>query len=146
MLFCRLKNTKQLYRMMIKKILLLLILTGLFACNKKTEPELMGNWKLENISGGFSGNGYNAEFDYLNITDEKHCEWLDSLNNPLATGTYQLSASKGKECIEFNIKNKLETFYFDLDLEYIFYSHDTLYMRPCFECNDCFDYFFIKDN
>ena len=128
-----------------KKIILLLILTGLFACNKKTEPDLIGKWKLENISGGIAGNGYDAEFDYLNIPNEKDCEWLDNSNNQVASGKYHLSSSNGKECIEFDIKNKQKSFFFDTNLEYIFYSNDTLYMRPCFECNDCYGYLFVKD-
>jgi len=121
-----------------KKIVLLMILTCLFACNKKNNPELIGKWKLENISGGFAGGGYDAEFTFLNIRNEKDCIWLDSLNNPLVSGRYHLSSSNGKECIEFNIKNKPKSFFFDTNLEYIFYSSDTLYMRPCFECYDCF--------
>ena len=129
-----------------KKIVLLLILTGLFACNKNTNPKLIGKWKLENISGGFTGGGYDAEFIILNIRNEKDCIWLDSLNNPLVLGRYHLSSSNGKECIGFNIKNKPKSFFFDTNLEYIFYSNDTLYMRPCFECSDCFDYLFIKEN
>ena len=129
-----------------KKIFLLILITGLFACNKETEPGLIGKWKLIGISGGFTGGGYDAVFDFLNIIDEKNCKWLDSLNNTIASGKYNLYSSKNKSCIEFNIKNKPELFYFDTNLEYTFYTNDTLYMKPCFECNDCYDYLFIKEN
>ena len=128
-----------------KKIILLILIAGLIACNKKTEPDLIGKWKLIGISGGFTGNGYEAEFDFLNIIDEKNCEWLDSLNNTVASGKYSLSSSKGKDCIGFNTTSLSNSFYFDTNLEYTFYTSDTLYMKPCFECNDCYDYLFAKE-
>lgn len=129
-----------------KKIFLLILITGLFACNKETEPGLIGKWKLIGISGGFKGGGYDANFDFLNIIDEKHWEWLDSLNNTVASGKYSLSSSKGKDCIKFNTTSESSSFYFDTNLEYTFYTSDTIYMKPCFECNDCYDYLFIKEN
>ena len=129
-----------------KKILVLLVfLGGFIACNKENEnPDLIGKWELINVSGGFTGKGYDTNFDILNIIDEKKFEFLDSLNNQVAGGKYNLHSSEDKNCIEFNYKFIQELFYFDKELEYILYNNDSLSMGPCFECNDCFGYLFVK--
>ncbi len=130
-----------------KKILVLLVfLGGFIACNKENEnPDLIGKWKLINVSGGFTGNGYDdASFIIMNFIDEKRFEFLDSLNNQVSEGKYYLHSSKDKNCIEFSTKLKLDLFYFDTELEYTLYNNDSLGMGPCFECNDCFGYLFVK--
>ena len=129
-----------------KKILILLVFFGGFiACNKENEdPELIGKWKLIGVSGGFTGNGYDTNFDILNIIDEKRFEFLDSLNNSVAAGKYNLHSSGDKNCIEFNYQFIQELFYFDKELEYV-YINDSLNMEPCFVCNDCYGYLFVKN-
>ncbi len=125
----------------------IIILTILFvACNKVKEPVLIGTWHLDNISGGFTGNGYKADFLFLKFIDNKNCEWIDSIGNIIATAKYKLSDSKGKKCIKFYSSQFPEIFYFESKTEYNLYSNDSLILSPCFECNDCYSYLFTREN
>ncbi|HPH21503.1 MAG TPA: hypothetical protein PLE32_22090, partial [Haliscomenobacter sp.] len=54
----------------------LVLATTMLACDSKDDAKpdqskVEGKWKLESISGGFAGNGYTADWNYLEMNANK---------------------------------------------------------------------------
>lgn len=130
-----------------KYIIILVIIIGLIACNKNDTgvSPLEAKWRIENISGGLHGGGYEANFRYLEFIDEKNCNWLDSMDNILDSGIYDLSTEDSKDYITFESDTDSLSYSFThFKKQYRFISSDTLYMAD--GCCDLYDYLFIKEN
>jgi len=124
-----------------KIIVLLIVISGIFACNKEETTDFEGKWRLEKVSGGISGKGYQENFKYLEFLNSEDCQWLDSTNTKLSTGNYSISEKDGKNYINFNSENN-STFQ-SFKLLYRFPSSDSLLMAQ--EGYDLYDYTFIKE-
>lgn len=128
-----------------KLIVFVIVLLSLSSCNKdeNVNADFIKKWKLERVSGGLHGQGYDVKFKYLNIINDTDCQWIDSLDNILVKGTYDLSTEDNKDFIKFVPESDSLIYTFQSSkLEYKFLSSDSLYMDQ--GCCDRFDYLFIK--
>ncbi len=78
---------------------LFLCFSGLLisSCNNDftLNDPFLGTWTLDDISGGFSGDGYNPPFERLQLTDEEEFILLDDEGKELEKGVF-MSTSEVK--------------------------------------------------
>ncbi|MCI5084184.1 MAG: hypothetical protein MRY78_20960 [Saprospiraceae bacterium] len=118
------------------------------ACDKDDEPaplnkQIIGTWQLQQITGGLTGHGYDAEFETLTIEENDIYTLTDSLNNTFS-GTYALTFSDTEPSL-FRITEPSDSVLIfemvaekNLSLEQI----DSLFLTD--ECCDNFGYRFIR--
>ena len=132
-----------------KNILLtLLAVCTLAACGKddkfETEYErLEGFWLLTDITGGFSGMGYEADFDHLQINEDQRYSLMvhDSF---IQEGTYELKEENGEFIIQFKPSESDTIGFDDYDKTITFgEGNNLLTLRD--PCCDLFVYTFEKE-
>jgi len=70
--------------------LIIILLVSLTSCEKiQMENDLQGTWKLWKVRGGYSGEGFNANFSHLIIPTNKHFE-IQQNETLLEDGTYNI--------------------------------------------------------
>ncbi|MDX2070366.1 MAG: hypothetical protein SFV55_18210 [Haliscomenobacter sp.] len=125
---------------------MLAIVAAFWACDQKDDAspdqnEVVGKWKLEDISGGFAGNGYNADWNYLELKADLTYRRLqnDSLRYQ---GTYALQMKDGKTFVDFKPSAVPSNAPFeDQDKEVVLEKNKLILSDPC--C-DLFQYEFSK--
>ena len=122
------------------------IVATFWACDQKDDAspdqnELVGKWKLEDISGGFAGSGYNADWNYLELKSDLTYRRLQ--NDTLRyQGTYAIQEKDGKTFIDFKSSPALSNSPFeDQEKEAVFEKDQLTLSDPC--C-DLFQYEFSK--
>lgn len=126
--------------------LLALIIGLIWSCDQKDDPSpaksaVEGKWKLETISGGFSGSGYTANWNFLELKPDLSYRRMknDSLRYQ---GTYVLQQKDGKTYIYFKASATPSSDAFEnQDKEAIFEKEKLILRDPC--C-DLFQYDFSK--
>ncbi|MBK9489190.1 MAG: hypothetical protein IPO07_10610 [Haliscomenobacter sp.] len=124
----------------------LVLATTMLACDSKDDAKpdqskVEGKWKLESISGGFAGNGYTADWNYLEMNANKTYRRLQ--NDTLRyQGTYELQEKDGKTYIDFKVGATPSNSPFeDQDKEVVFEKDKLILSDPC--C-DLYQYEFSK--
>jgi hypothetical protein len=89
------------------QFVLALCLTLCIAACDENEPQpsnnaLVGKWKLERITGGFSGGGYQADWNTLDIKNDLSYRRLQN-DTQVFTSTYTLKTKEGKEYVSFKM-------------------------------------------
>jgi hypothetical protein len=132
-----------------KKLLLIcLAVLTLAACDKNDEfntdhDRLVGFWSLTNVSGGFAGTGYEANFDHLQI-NERSTYSLMVHDAFIQEGSYELRREDGQLLIRF-IPNSSDTLVFaDHEKAVIFNEHETQ-LTLSDPCCDLYVYSFEKE-
>ena len=122
------------------------IVATFWACDQKDDAspdqnELVGKWKLEDISGGFTGSGYNADWNYLELKADLTYRRLQ--NDTLRyQGTYAIQQKDGKTFIDFKSSATPSNAPFeDQDKEAVLEKDKFILSDPC--C-DLFQYEFSK--
>ena len=104
---------------------------------------MYGSWTIRNVSGGFSGAGYEPDFDILQITNRMHYSlyFHDTL---LSEGKIEiLDQTSDILRIEFRSKNNSLDPLTGWEKE-VYLGQDTLVMND--GCCDMYSYFFIRSN
>ena len=117
-----------------------------WSCDQKDDPSpaknaVEGKWKLETISGGFSGRGYTANWNILELKADLSYRRMknDSLRDQ---GTYVLQQKDGKTYINFKASATPSNDAFEnQDKEALFEKEKFILRDPC--C-DLFQYDFSK--
>ena len=123
-----------------------LVIGLIWSCDQKDDPSpaqnaVEGKWKLETISGGFSGRGYTANWNYLELNSDLSYRRMknDSLRYQ---GTYELQEKDGKLYINLKPSATPGNDSFDyLSKEVTFEKDQFILSDPC--C-DLFQYNFSK--
>lgn len=122
------------------------IVATFWACDQKDDAspdqnEVVGKWKLEDISGGFAGNGYNADWNYLELKADLTYRRLqnDSLRYQ---GTYELQKKDGKTFIDFKQSATPGNSPFDFVQKEVLLEKDKFILSD--PCCDMFQYEFSK--
>lgn len=131
------------------KFLALIALVALtWACDQKDDAtpeqnEISGKWKLDKITGGFSGSGYTADWNTLELNANLTYRRLQ--NETLRyQGTYELVKKDGKTYIDFKESATPSSAPFeDQDKEVTLEKDKFILSDPC--C-DLFQYEFSKAN
>lgn len=110
----------------------------------ETDMKIYGTWKLFDISGGFSGNGYNLNFEYLEIKKYGIYGFVrnDSLKEygkiaPALQVTNDLRLK-----VDFEKDEKSNSFFTDTDKYVEFTGNDTLHLYS--PCCDRYNYHFKR--
>lgn len=128
---------------------LLVFAASFWACDQKDDAtpetnELVGKWKLEAISGGFAGSGYQADWNTLEM--KANLTYRRLQNETLRyEGTYKLQEKEGKTFITFTPSPTppANGFFEDQEKEVNFDKDKFILSDPC--C-DLFQYQFSKAN
>lgn len=98
------------------------------------DMDIYGKWKLYDISGGISGNGYDLDFDYLEIKEYGIYGFVrnDSLLEYGKIGPAVQNANDLRLAVDFEKDEQSDAFFNDRD-KYVEYSgKDTLHLNsPC---------------
>ena len=122
------------------------IVATFWACDQKDDAspdqnEVVGKWKLEDISGGFVGSGYDANWNYLELKADLTYRRLQN-GNLAYQGTYAIQKKDGKTFIDFKSSPALSNSPFeDQEKEAVFEKDQLTLSDPC--C-DLFQYEFSK--
>lgn len=122
------------------------ILATFWACDQKDDAspdqnEVVGKWKLEDISGGFSGSGYNADWNYLELKADLTYRRLQ--NDTLRyQGTYALQKKDGKTFIDFKQSATPSNAPFEGQDKEVLLEKDKFILND--PCCDLFNYEFSK--
>ncbi len=126
-------------------LVLMLVALTFAGCEKEhfyTEyTGIYGSWTIEEISGGFSGGGYEPDFDILKITDRMHYSlyFHDAI---LSEGKIEIiEQSSDKLRIEFKSRNNSGDPLTGWEKE-VYLNRDTLLLND--DCCDMYSYFFVR--
>jgi hypothetical protein len=119
-----------------KNLILFLLLVGFNACQSiSIDPAMVGTWKLASISGGFSGNGYPANFTHLTLHSDKKYEVRQN-GTVISSGTFRLENQDDKTVIKFRGDNLT----FEHGEKFVVMNNSTLSLNE--PCCDRYAYFF----
>lgn len=107
--------------------------------------KIYGNWKLYNISGGFTGQGHEAIFEYLKV--EKYGVYSLLRNDSVFEyGKIQIEAPESEEnfVIRLIVDQNSDSIFFDAIKIIEFYGNDSLFLNA--PCCDRFNYHFVREN
>lgn len=125
-------------------ILLLLCSSSIFwSCEKEgslNEPWL-GNWRLTDVSGGVSGQGYTPDFNILHLSADHKFE-LRSENAIIEKGSFETYLKDGSTQIQFKADTSTNVDLFTLIDKKLMLEEDNLYLEE--PCCDLFSYSFTK--
>jgi hypothetical protein len=127
----------------LKLLFATLIVLAIWACDDSDNPtpdqnEVQGKWKLESISGGFTGSGYKADWNQLELKSDLSYRRLK--NDTLRfQGTYAIQQKDGKTYLNF--KASANSIFEDHDKEVVLEKEKFILRDPC--C-DLFEYTFAK--
>ena len=131
------------------QLISIILLVILASCTKTPEVEVIeGLWKLEEISGGLHGNGYETELGSIELKEGNTCLWFTKSENDMGFGTYSTSVNNGIEFIDFQVVySALEEYNPHLErfcnmMKEVRIKTDTLQLVE--ECCDNYHYVFIR--
>jgi hypothetical protein len=102
---------------------------------------ICGSWTIQEISGGFSGGGFEPDFDILQITSKMHFS-LYFHETLLSEGRIEIiEQTTDKLRIEFNSKNNSGDPLTGWVKE-VYLNLDTLVLND--DCCDMYSYFFVR--
>ena len=126
-------------------LVLLLIALTFSGCEKESfyseYTGIYGSWTIEEISGGFSGGGYEPNFDILKITDRMHYSlyFHDTL---ISEGKIEIIEQTTDNLrIEFKSGKNSGELLTGWEKE-VYLSLDTLLLND--DCCDMYSYFFVR--
>jgi hypothetical protein len=136
------KMRKSTIRSMIVLLLASVTVTG---CEKERfngdYAGICGSWTIQDISGGFSGGGYEPDFDILQITNKMHFS-LYFHETLLSEGRIEIiEQTTDKLRIEFKSKNNSGDPLTGWVKE-VYLNLDTLVLND--DCCDMYSYFFVR--
>jgi len=148
-------------------ILSLILLTGIFSCEKNSDKidftldelqedkyyeseifdesnlDIYGKWKLYSVSGGIHGGGHELNFDYLELHKFGIYGFLNN-GKILEYGKIHIDEQKSEELlITFKPDDNSEVFMQDSEKYINFFGNDTLSLDS--PCCDRFNYHFIRN-
>jgi len=127
-------------------LLVALLSFSLFQCEKgdgeNNSNPYVGEWELISVTGGFAGNGWDADFNTLVLKDDAN--YRISQNDTLvATGTYLLYDKSGEDWIAFTTVHDGPPHIFENEDKMIGFSIEgTLVLAE--PCCDMYQYEFRK--
>jgi len=128
--------------------LIALVAFTTWACDQKDDAtpeqnEIVGKWKLDKITGGFSGSGYTADWNTLELNANLTYRRLQ--NETLRyQGTYELVKKDGKTFINFKESATPSNAPFESDDKEVTLEKDKFILSD--PCCDLFQYEFSKAN
>jgi len=134
------------YKSIIRSALVLLFAALTFTGCEKEQISgdyagICGSWTIQGISGGFSGGGYEPDFDILHITSKMHY-FLYFHETLLSEGRIEIiEQTTDKLRIEFISKNNSGEPLTGWEKE-VHLNIDTLVLND--DCCDMYSYFFVR--
>ncbi len=131
---------------MIRLWIFIMLLVLISSCVKKDNMKnpLIGTWRLEQVTGGLHGTGYDPGFKFLELRNRPSCSFLDSLKRTIGEGYYFLRKKANKHLINFVSDSDSVAYEFiDIEKQYYFSGSDTLMMDE--GCCDLFQYLFVRE-
>lgn len=129
-------------------LLIVLMLSMLASCGKEDDfssinEKLEGYWLLTDITGGFAGTGYEADFDHLQINGDQVYALMihDAV---IQEGTYQLREEEDNWVIQY-IPADMDNITFDNEEKTILFNEEGNVLTLSDPCCDLYVYRFIKD-
>jgi hypothetical protein len=104
---------------------------------------LKGYWLLTEITGGFAGTGYEANFDHLQINEEQVYA-LMAQDAVIQEGTYQLREEEEEWIIDF-IPGMMDTISFDNEEKTIIFNEGENILTLRDPCCDLYVYTFRNE-
>ena len=111
--------------------------------NQENE-KLEGYWLLTEITGGFAGNGYKANFDHLQINKGQQYSLMVQ-DAVIQEGNYQLKEEEDQLFIQF-IPNASDTIPFDNEEKRIILNDEGNILTLMEPCCDLYNYSFLKED
>jgi hypothetical protein len=133
-----------------KNVFVIIAVLFMFSACHKDDPvdtaneNLKGFWLLTEITGGFSGMGYEANFDHLQI-DKGQKYSLMVHDTVLQEGIYQLREEEDQLIINF-IPVGTDNISFDNEEKTILFNGEGNVLTLSDPCCDLYVYRFIKDD